>query len=307
MRRTDITAAKESNANVYSSGFYFLHNNSLVFREDKFMGSWGTGLYQDDIACDVRDYYIDCLREDDESAENKTLEYFEEEICDDEDGPVVWFALADTQWKYGRLSEMVKNRALEYIDNGINLQLWNEVDNKLYAKREKVLSDLKDELLSPVPPKKKLRKPHVFTCSWNIGDVFAYQLKSDTAREKGVFGKWLVMQKVNQADNLKNGLSPVVTVRLIDSDVCPDMNALKEPCIRIDRYMGYKWSYRLHLLVYSKKSLSNFVFIGNSSLALAADDYPHENNKGYFMSMLKFFDENVLEALKEYGTDNQIK
>ena len=268
------------------------------------MGAWGAGLYQDDVACEVRDYYIDCLRDEDESAEDKTIDYFQNELNDDDDCAIVWFALADTQWKYGRLSEMVKNRALEYIDNGINLQLWTEVDKKLYSKREKALSDLKDKLLSPMPPKKKLRKPHVFTCSWNIGDVFAYQLKSDIAREKGVYGKWLVMQKVNQADNLKNGLSPVVTVRLIDSDVCPDINALKEPCIRIDRYMGYKWSYRLHLLVYSKKSLSDFVFIGNSDLVLAKDDYPHENNKGYDMSILKFFEEKVLKRWEKYGIGN---
>lgn len=266
------------------------------------MGAWGAGLYQDDVACDVRDYYIDCLRDDDESAEDKTINYFQDELNDDDDCAVVWFALADTQWKYGRLSEMVKNSALEYIDSGINLQLWADEDKKLYSKREKALADLKDKLLSPMPPKKKLRKPHVFTCSWNTGDVFAYQLKSDLAREKGVFGKWFVMQKVNQADNLKDGLSPVVTVRLIDSDVCPDMNALNEPCIKIDRYMGYKWSYRLHLLVYSKRSLSDFVFIGNSELVLANDDYPHENNKGYTMSMLKFFEEKVLKRCEKYAT-----
>lgn len=268
------------------------------------MGAWGSGLYQDDVACEVRDYYIDCLRDEDGSAEDKTINYFQDELNDDDDCAVVWFALADTQWKYGRLSETVKSKALEYIDNGINLQLWTEADEKLYSKRENVLADLKNKLLSPMPPKKKLRKPHVFTCSWNIGDVFAYQLKSDMAREKGVFGKWFVLQKVNQADNLKNGSSPVVTVRLINSDVCPDINALKEPCIRIDRYLGYKWSYKLHLLVYSKKSLSEFVFIGNSELVLAKDDYPHDNNKGYIMSMLKFFEELVLEQWEQFGTGN---
>lgn len=267
------------------------------------MGAWGAGLYQDDVACEVRDYYIDCLRNDDESAEDKTIDYFQDELNDDYDCAIVWFALADTQWKYGRLSEMVKNKTLEYIDNETNLQLWCEVDKKMYSKREKAFSDLKDKLLSPMPPKKKLRKPHIFTCSWNVGDVFAYQLKSDIAREKCVYDKWLVMQKVNQADNLKNGLSPVVTVRLIDSELCPDMNALKEPCIKIDRYMGYKWSYRLHLLVYSKKSLNDFVFIGNSQLVLAKDDYPHENNKGYDMSIIKFLEEKVLKQWEKYGTD----
>lgn len=59
--------------------------------------------------------------------------------------------------------------------------------------------------------------------------------------------------------------------------------------------MGYKWSYRLHLLVYSRKSLSDFIFIGNSGLVLAKDDYPHKNNKGYDMSVLKFFEKIVLK------------
>lgn len=270
------------------------------------MGAWGAGLYQDDVACDVKEYYTECLRDDDESAEDKTLDYFEDELNDDENCAVVWFALADTQWKYGRLSETVKSKALEYIDNGINLQLWADEDIKLYSKREKVLADLKEKLLSPMPAKKKLRKPHVFTCSWNIGDVFAYQLKSDLAKEKGVFGKWLVMQKVNQADNLKNGLSPVVTVRLIDSDVCPDMNALKEPCIKLQRDVGIKWSYRLHLLVYSKKSLSDFVFIGNSEIVLAKNEYTHETNRGYTMSILKFFEEKVLDRWEQLGTESNI-
>ena len=63
------------------------------------MGAWGSGLYQDDVACEVRDYYIDCLRDEDESAEDKTINYFQDELNDDDDCAVVWFALADLKKK----------------------------------------------------------------------------------------------------------------------------------------------------------------------------------------------------------------
>ncbi len=26
------------------------------------MGTWGPGLYSDDVACDVKEYYMNCLR-----------------------------------------------------------------------------------------------------------------------------------------------------------------------------------------------------------------------------------------------------
>lgn len=269
------------------------------------MGAWGYKLYEDDVACDVRDYYKDCLRELKESdlSETKTLAYFEDELNDSYDSSIVWFALAETEWQLGRLSEKVRENALEHINSGNNLEIWREAGEKLAEKREKVLLNLKETIQSPMPSMKKLRKSHVFICSWNIGDVFAYQLKSNEANEKGFFGKWLVVQNVNQADNLRKGLSPVVTVRLIDSTEFPTMDALKEPCIRIDHYLGYKWSYRLHILAYSKKQLNDFVFIGNSPLVLAADDYPHENNKGYTTTMLKFFEIKIFRRIEELGTE----
>jgi len=56
--------------------------------------------------------------------------------------------------------------------------------------------------------------------------------------------------------------------------------------------------------VYSKKSLSDFVFIGNSDIALAEDEYAHETNRGYDMSIIKFFEEKVLKRWEKYGTGN---
>lgn len=278
------------------------------------MGAWGTGLYQDDIACDVRDYYIDCLREDDESAENKTLEYFEEEICDDEDGPVVWFALADTQWKYGRLSEMVKNRALEYIDNGINLQLWNEVDNKLYAKREKVLSDLKDKLLSPVPPKKKLRKPHVFTCSWNIGDVFAFQINNEKYHEHPLFHHWLVIQKTKVVSWYPHHIIPVITFRYSFETSCPSLsNLLTYPFIPIAKLYtkrdnrgkpigDFFYDYQLGLVMTSKRNIPDtFVYLGNAPVTVPKNAYQRTNDdENYFYSKWLCIEEDILKKYDKF-------
>jgi len=42
---------------------------------------------------------------------------------DGEDGPLFWFALEDTQWKYAKLLDEVKEQALYYIQNGKNLEL----------------------------------------------------------------------------------------------------------------------------------------------------------------------------------------
>ena len=74
------------------------------------MGTWGAGLYQDDVAEDVRDYYMNQLRKGKSGAE-VTLELIDDyncEIFDTEDAPIFWFALADTQWNLGRLEEHVK-------------------------------------------------------------------------------------------------------------------------------------------------------------------------------------------------------
>lgn len=111
-----------------------------------------------------------------------------------------------------------------------------------------------------------------------------------------MYGYWAILQKVNQADNLKNGLSPVMTVRIIKSTEFPKLDGLNIPCVRISRYLGYKWSYRLHFLLYSKRTASKFVFLGNTPPVLAKDDYSHPTNCGYFSCLFKCFEESIIDA-----------
>ncbi len=145
------------------------------------MGAWGTAIFSDDTALDVRDSYRELL-EDGVAAEEatKTVIQSSREIIDDEDdGPVFWLALAATQWKLGRLEDHVKEQALRVIDSGAGLARWEEEGPKLLVQRRAVMTKLKDQLLSPQPPAKKVKKRFRFYIpDMQTGDAFSFRLDS---------------------------------------------------------------------------------------------------------------------------------
>jgi hypothetical protein len=121
------------------------------------MGTSGTALYADDTACDVRDQFIELLARSasPEEATNAFIRSWAAQIDDAEDGPVFWLALADTQWKYGCLSQEVRIRAVEVIETESDLQRWEGV----YRERRRVaLAKLKEKLSSPQPNQRRPRQ-----------------------------------------------------------------------------------------------------------------------------------------------------
>ena len=84
------------------------------------MGTWGTGLFDDDLAADVRDDFRELVAEGltlDKATDHLLREY-SGAVLDSDEGPVFWLALADTQWKLGRLDKRVKSEALRVISDG---------------------------------------------------------------------------------------------------------------------------------------------------------------------------------------------
>ena len=77
------------------------------------MGVWSDSIYGNDISCDTRDEYVFWLRKQcsNEEAYLRSIETFSELLQTDEKN-YFWEALADTQWKVGRLSETVKQNAI---------------------------------------------------------------------------------------------------------------------------------------------------------------------------------------------------
>jgi hypothetical protein len=115
------------------------------------MGAWGIGLFEDDMACDTRDMYYGLLRDGvpPKKATTQLLGEMEEELDDDEDGPVIILALAAAQWDAGRLDERIKRRALKLLAKGVDPR-WEQTEYR--DQRAKVLDGLKTKLLSHPPP-----------------------------------------------------------------------------------------------------------------------------------------------------------
>lgn len=112
------------------------------------MNAWSSGLYSSDIALDVRDDYIDYMKE--EKRENKshveTIEefkaYYKEYIADELDGPVFWIILANEEMKRKLLTSDVKNKALEAIEK--DLPHWE--DRYDYKDRKIILEKFRKKL-----------------------------------------------------------------------------------------------------------------------------------------------------------------
>lgn len=144
------------------------------------MGAWGTGLYADDTACDVRDDYVRLLKQGHSSEEATAiiLGRFPGLAANRHLECLVVLALADTQWKYGRLALPVKERALALLSTGGDLSVW-EADAPSDGARRKVLQKLAAQLGSTPPPPKPVQvrpplgeKPKKVRMTAPVGTVF---------------------------------------------------------------------------------------------------------------------------------------
>lgn len=260
------------------------------------MGTWGTSLYANDSTNDVKDCYKKFLQDmlSNEEAYQKTMEQCHEYIGDDEE-PLFWYALADTQWRLGRLMPDVKEKALSWIENAGGLDIWEESKSDARGWK-KTLDKLKDQLNSPMPIRRVFKKPAEFIHNpWNIGDIYAYQFHSEMSKEMGLYGKYIPFQKIADEDNYDGTF--FTRVQLYDKifDELPALSDLEN--VRIlpfdvpDRFIptGYNDDYpvcfnavmvRLTVREYSEK---HYTFIGNQP-DRANLPYSHENECSYSWS-----------------------
>lgn len=143
------------------------------------MGTWGTALFSDDTARDVREEYRELVGDglSGPLATDSLLDEWRPLLDDPDVAPVFWLSLADTQWQCGRLEERVKQKAIEVIDSGADLIRWSD-EPKLSLKRRAVLDKLRSRLLSPQPAEKRIPAHFRDRCDWSIGEVIAYRLAS---------------------------------------------------------------------------------------------------------------------------------
>jgi Domain of unknown function (DUF4259) len=140
------------------------------------MGAWGTAIFSDDIAADVRDDFKDKIANGKTplDATNEMIDENQAILEDNDDAAVFWLSLAAAQWKLGRLVNFVKQKAIEIIDSGQDLERWGE-DLRQLKQRKLVLEKLKVQLNSEQPAPKKIYLPFISDTILEIGDLVLYK------------------------------------------------------------------------------------------------------------------------------------
>jgi len=123
------------------------------------MGTWGTGIFDDDTTCDVRGHYRMALRAGVPGPEATDQILRAYAPGPDPFDTRVWLGLAATQTQLGRLEERVKTKAVELIDSGADLAAWDEADAATRRRRRAALQRLRRRLLGPQRPPVQLKPP----------------------------------------------------------------------------------------------------------------------------------------------------
>jgi hypothetical protein len=145
------------------------------------VGTWGTGLFSDDVASDIRAHYRAQIEDGaaDDAAMRSTIDKYRAYL-DEPDG-IALIAFAVTQSAIGRLDAGIRDKALAALDRGADLDVWERENPKQAPKRRAVLDKARAQLTGPQPARKKLRPPKRVLSGVAAGDILAFALPKRTA------------------------------------------------------------------------------------------------------------------------------
>ncbi|MFD0587490.1 hypothetical protein ACFQZE_05715 [Paenibacillus sp. GCM10027627] len=112
------------------------------------MGAWGFGVFEDDFTMDIKDEFETYIGEGvgTDQAVARLLRKFSEEINDEDDSPLFYFALASILMNRNELPESIQQEALTHIVQKTNLRKWKESSFIEYFFRKLTLKSLKKQL-----------------------------------------------------------------------------------------------------------------------------------------------------------------
>lgn len=190
------------------------------------MGVWSVSITGNDTAEDLKfEYQAAFLNYDVETALSKIDEYVRVlgiDESDKEEWCNYYYSLANFMWRKGILTDSIRDEAVQMIDNGFGLECWVESGEKVLSKRKKVLAEFKAKILSPQGAKKKIRVDLHLTSVFDVGDIVAFQiktqdktyLKDDSKFDENFFkeadGKYVVVRKIKDYISYHSSLVPEV-------------------------------------------------------------------------------------------------
>lgn len=305
------------------------------------MGIWGFELYQNDISLDVKDEFEELFND------GKAVQDITDKLIKDYNGimgniyeePLFWFALADTQCNLGVLLSIVKEKALYWINKEVDAFNCPTIDMSAKMKRKKALDDLQVKLLSPQSTSKNPIKKSIYKCQWQLGDVFAYKLESNLAKERGLYGRYFLIQKVDEGIWHPGHIVPIVYVKITNDTNLPkneeeynqleyvqiwftkyeerffpiDMSRPKEDIAKkekinyqVDDY-GFLPQYRVKLLNTSKRVIpTKLIYVGNftNTICPQKEFVPHSKENVVSVSWKQFEETFETKMIKRYCGHN---
>lgn len=117
------------------------------------MGTWGAGLFDDELAQDAKGAFDAALAAGlgVPEATKQALWAVTEAVRDDERSPTVYLALAALQLRHGRLEEWLKVIALSHILQETGRERWEEAGPDAVEERTQALAQLMTSLESSEP------------------------------------------------------------------------------------------------------------------------------------------------------------
>ena len=168
------------------------------------MSKWESEFLHNDQGYSLQNEYRRVLSVwvDDEEAERLVIEQMiEPEVQKDIENEHMWLTLALCQWRYGRLSARVKAKA-----ESLSSRTFKGIS-------ERAMAMLADTLNSPMPERKKMRKPTVSHCPWPVGSLLAYRIISSDVSwvtQSKYFGKYVLLRIVTIVRQPVSRLAPEV-------------------------------------------------------------------------------------------------
>lgn len=162
------------------------------------MGTWGTGLYQSDVAADVRAVYRDCKQMGFSGGDLADIVLESAgATADSEDGKLARLALADLMCKDRMLPKALRQAALRIIESPeLPARFDDEASRK---KHRKLLDALGAKLAAATPDDAKRAPPYIERCDFAIGEVLACPLPR---------GRWALLRVVAYYTRFR-GKSPI--------------------------------------------------------------------------------------------------
>ena len=188
--------------NLHKALFVSSHYSTL-----KFMGTWGTGIKDNDTAADIYDSFFELYNDDQNPLDisKKLIADNQELITDKYSSNDFWLTLALAQWETKSLDQKVFEKVKTMIENSKDLEIWKEqgADDKTLKSRQKKLDDflrkISVEKSRPKERKKQKFAPPIFS----TGDCLTFQLQNNN------YGGAVIL-----AADEKYGYNLVITTRI---------------------------------------------------------------------------------------------